>query len=495
MFNRSSGILMHITSLPSEYGIGTLGKEAFAFVDFLKKAGQSYWQILPLGTTGYGDSPYQSFSAFAGNHLLIDLEMLVDEGFVSKRWMKNLDYGDDPTEVDYTLVNDYKMKLLRKSFRKGYKRYKLEIEAFVDEQQEWLEDFALFMALKEHHKLRPWQTWDEDIKFRRPKAMEKYKRKLRKEVRFWEYLQFVFFKQWWQLKNYANEHEIEIIGDIPVYVASDSSDTWSHPEIFQLDEKREPIKVAGCPPDAFSETGQLWGNPIYDWKKLEHRGYDWWIKRLEADCKLYDAVRIDHFRGFESYWEIPFGEKTAINGKWIEGPAMKLFDAIKESLGDLKIIAEDLGYLTQEVLDFRDASGFPGMKVMQFAFDTREESDYLPHNYDKHCIVYTGTHDNDTVAGWFANADSDDVDHAIKYLKLSEKEGYHWGFIRGPWSPVGTVVMAQMQDFLNLGTEARMNIPSTIGGNWVWRVQKDLLTDDLAESIMDITKLYGRWGK
>ncbi|MCT4620338.1 MAG: 4-alpha-glucanotransferase [Marinisporobacter sp.] len=492
MITRSSGILMHITSLPSSYGIGTFGKEAYEFVDFLVKAGQKYWQLLPLGSTGYGDSPYQSFSAFAGNPYFIDFELLEKDGLLEKEDYIDLDFGKDREKVDYEKLFKNKMLVLRKAFENGKEKYEEEMKSFQEENNDWIEDYALYMAVKNEFQLKPWQEWDEDIKLRKEEAVSHYKKILKEEINYWVFLQFVFFKQWDNLKQYANKKGIRIIGDIPIYVAEDSADTWANSEIFLLDEEKKPIKVAGCPPDAFSATGQLWGNPIYRWDDLEEMGYGWWIHRIKGSYKLYDVLRIDHFRGFESFWQVPYGEETAVNGEWVKGPGNNLFHAIKNSLGDLDIIAEDLGYLTEEVINFREETGYPGMKVLQFAFDTREESDYLPHNYDKNCIVYTGTHDNDTVCGWFENARKSDVDFSIKYLKLNEEEGYHWGFIRGAWSSVGNLAVAQMQDFLGLGTEARMNIPSTIGGNWQWRVKKEDLTDELAEKIDTITKLYGR---
>ncbi|SNS12024.1 4-alpha-glucanotransferase [Anaerovirgula multivorans] len=489
---RSSGILMHITSLPSPYGIGTFGKEAYRFVDFLEKSGQKYWQLLPIGSTGYGDSPYQSFSNFAGNPYFIDLDLLVKEGLLEKSDFDQLDFGSDPEKVDYEKIFINKLPVLKVAYHKGREKHQGDIEKFKEENTLWLEDYGLYMALKFEFGLISWQEWPEAIKLRKENAMNYYKEKLKEEIEYWIFLQFLFFTQWKELKQYANEKNIKIIGDIPIYVAEDSVDTWGNSEIFLLDENKRPIQVAGCPPDAFSKTGQLWGNPIYRWDLLESTGFDWWIERIEGCIKLYDMIRIDHFRGLESYWAVPYEEETAVNGKWIKGPGMKLFDALKEKLGDVNIIAEDLGYLTPEVIDLRENTGYSGMKVLQFAFDTREESDYLPHNYDKNCVVYTGTHDNDTVNGWLLNEKKSDVDFAVKYLKLTEEEGYNWGFIRGAWSSVGKLAIAQMQDFLSLGSEARMNIPSTIGGNWLWRVKREDLTEALAKKIYTITKLYGR---
>ena len=493
MIARGSGILMHISSLPSPYGIGTFGKEAYYFVDFLKKAGQKYWQILPLGPTGYGDSPYQSFSSFAGNPYFIDFDLLSEEGLLEEEEYKNISFGSCVDRVDYEKIFKNKIPILRIAFERGKVKYQSNIKKFQEENKIWIEDYALYMAVKGYFGLRSWREWeDEEIKLRKPKALEYYRNILKEEIDFWIFLQYIFFKQWQNVKKYANEKGIFIIGDIPIYVAEDSADTWANSEIFLLDDTKTPIKVSGCPPDAFSRTGQLWGNPIYNWKEIEKREFKWWIDRIRGNYKLYDMIRIDHFRGFESYWEIPYGDPTAEKGQWVQGPGMKLFKALQAELGDLPIIAEDLGYLTESVIQLRKDTGYPGMKVLQFAFDAREESDYLPHNYDQNCIVYTGTHDNDTVCGWFSTAAKTDVDYAIQYLKLTKEEGYNWGFIRGAWSSVGNIAIAQMQDFLGLGSKARMNLPSTIGGNWEWRVRKEQLTLALADKILQLTKLYGR---
>lgn len=492
MMKRSSGILMHITSLPSPYGIGTFGKEAYEFVDFLVKAGQKYWQILPLGSTSFGDSPYQSFSAFAGNPYFIDLDLLNKECILEEKDYKVLDFGDDPENVDYEKIFKNKMKVLKVAFNNAKNKHLEDIKEFKEDNTQWIEDYALYMAIKEKFQLKPWKLWDEDIKLRKESTIKTYKRELKEEIEYWVFLQYLFYKQYGELKAYANSKGVKIIGDIPIYVAEDSADTWANSNIFLLDENKTPTVVAGCPPDAFSETGQLWGNPIYDWKALEKQEYLWWIERIDASRKIYDVIRIDHFRGFESYWQIPYGEETAINGTWVKGPGIKLFNAIKKALGHVEIIAEDLGFLTEEVINFRIESGYPGMKVLQFAFDSREESDYLPHNYEKNCVVYTGTHDNYTVNGWFKNTNKADVDYAVRYLNLSEKEGYNWGFIRGALSSVGSLAIAQMQDYLGLGDEGRMNIPSTLGDNWQWRIKKEALTEELAEKINKLTKLYGR---
>ena len=490
---RKSGIIMHISSLPGKYGIGTFGKEAYKFVDFLKKSGQGYWQILPLSQTGYGDSPYQSFSAFAGNPYFIDFDMLNQEGFLEKNDYEEINFGNDLEDVDYGLLFIEKLKVLRIAYEKSKNKLGEDYKNFKKEQNLWLYDYALYMAIKEHFNLKSWQEWDEDIKKRTEGSIKHYSKEVKEDVEYWMFIQYIFFKQWYKLKSYANSLGVRIIGDMPIYIAADSVDVWANPQGFLLDKNQVPISVAGCPPDAFSETGQLWGNPIYDWSYLEKTGYKWWINRVRESLKMYDVIRIDHFRGFESYWSVPYGEKTAVNGKWVKGPGTKLFKAIENALGKVNIIAEDLGYLTDEVLKFRDETGFPGMKVLQFAFDSREESDYLPHNYIKNCIAYTGTHDNDTFRGWYElTGNKEDIKHCIKYLHLNEDEGYNWGFIRGAWSSVADTAIAIMQDFLNLGNEARMNLPSTTGENWRWRLKEGMLTDELAKKIYDMTKLYGR---
>lgn len=493
---RASGIIMHIASLPGKYGIGTFGKEAFKFADFLHKSGQTYWQILPLGPTSYGDSPYQSFSAFAGNPYFIDFDILREEGLLKKEDYDNVNFGDDRECIDYSVLFKNKMKVLKKAYENSKEIEKKEIAKFRDENKLWLEDYAFYMALKEKFNLISWQKWDEKLKLRDEKTLDKYRGILNKEIDYWVFLQYHFFKQWNKLKSYANNLGIKIIGDMPIYVAEDSADVWANPHAFLLDINKEPIKVAGCPPDAFSETGQLWGNPIYDWDYLEKTGYAWWIDRVRESLKLYDIVRIDHFRGFESYWEIPYGDATAVNGEWVKGPGIKLFNAIKEKLGEVNIIAEDLGYLTKEVIDFRNKTGFPGMKVLQFAFDSQGDSYYLPHNYINNSIAYIGTHDNDTVRGWFeVTGNKEDIKYAINYLRLTEEEGYNWGMIRGAWSSVSNISIALMQDFLNLGNEARMNFPSKSEENWMWRAKKEDLTNELAKKIYEITKIYRRLKK
>lgn len=495
--SRGAGILMHIASLPGEYGIGTLGKEAFKFANFLETAGLRYWQILPLGHTSYGDSPYQCFSAFAGNPYFIDYDILREEGILREEDYKNENYGNNPERINYGVIFESKNKVLKKAY-KNFKKGNLKdlaqkVEKFKEENSFWLEDYALYMSLKNHFNLVSWQEWPDDIKKREPEAIKKYKESLKDEIEFWSFVQYLFFEQWNALKDYTNSLGIEIIGDIPIYVAEDSVDAWSAPENFKMNLKEmKPLFVAGCPPDMFSETGQLWGNPIYDWDAMKKNNYKWWISRIKESLKLYDIVRIDHFRGFEAYWQIPYGEPTAVNGKWVKGPGMSLFNSVKKELGEINVIAEDLGFLTEEVKEFLAETGYPGMKILEFGFGGGD-SEYLPHNYIKNCIAYTGTHDNDTFLGWFEKTGSKkEVRNAIRYLGLNEEEGYNWGFIRGIWSSVADTAIAPMQDFLNLGNEARVNLPSTLGTNWQWRAKKEDINENLANKIYKFTKLYGR---
>ncbi len=387
------------------------------------------------------------------------------------------------------------MKVLRKAYENSKSKNIKELKLFVEEEDAWLDDYALYMSVKNSFDLRSWQTWDEDIRLRSPKAIAKYKEELKDDINYWKFLQFEFFKQWTSLKEYVNALGIEIIGDMPIYVSEDSADVWANPDAFMLDkETLRPLKVAGCPPDIFSATGQLWGNPIYDWNHMEKNHYKWWIDRIRQSFKIYDVLRIDHFKGFESYWSIPYGDKTAENGEWIKGPGIKVFNAIKEALGDVNIIAEDLGTLTEETIKLRNDTGYPGMKILTFAFDSDHNNPFLPHNYDKNFIVYTGTHDNDTVRGWMEKTgEKEHVEKAIEYLKLTEEEGYSWGFIRSAWSSVADIAIAQMQDFLDLGNSARMNLPSTLGINWRWRMKAGAYDDKLAKRMKEMTKIYGRY--
>ena len=489
---RESGILMHITSLPGAYGVGTMGKQAFAFIDFLEQAGQSCWQILPLNPTGYGDSPYQSCSAFAGNHYLIDLDTLVEEGLLEKGEIEHIDWCWSETKADFGRLYNNRLNVLRLAY--GRFRGGEAFDSFCAENSSWLPDFALFMALKGKYQGQPWYNWDRDLKFRDPDAIWNARQELKEEVRFYSFVQFLFFKQWNALRSYATGKGIRIIGDVPIYVPLDSVEVWSSPELFQLDQDLNPEAVAGCPPDAFSADGQLWGNPLYRWDLLEQDGYSWWIRRLGAAGKLYDMVRLDHFRGFEAYWSVPYGETTAKNGKWVKGPGMSFMDALKTKLPELDFIAEDLGFLTQEVLDLRDNSGFPGMKVLEFAFDSREPSEYLPHTYTSNSVVYTGTHDNMTMRQWFETADPGAVQYAIEYMNLSEAEGLVWGTIRTAMASVSDLCIIQMPDYLDLSGEARMNFPGTLSDcNWTWRAKDGIINEALAKRILNLTKLYGRY--
>ena len=490
---RSSGILMHITSLPGPYGVGTMGKQAFRFVDFLEEAGQRIWQILPLNPTGYGDSPYQSCSTFAGNHYLIDLDTLVDEGLLNKEEIESVQWCHIDTKADFGLLYNNRLNVLRKAFA----RFRDTDEAFAKfraANDSWLPDFALFMALKGKYQGKPWYQWDEDLKFRKAETVSAAFVELSDDVQFYCFVQYLFFKQWNALREYAHSKNIRIIGDVPIYVPYDSVEVWKDPYLFQLDEKLDPVSVAGCPPDAFSEDGQLWGNPLYRWDVMKEEGFAWWVRRLAAAGELYDIVRMDHFRGLEAYWSIPYGDETAKGGKWIKGPDMAFVEAIKKNLPELDMIAEDLGFLTQEVLDLRDASGYPGMKVLEFAFDSREPSDYLPHTYIPNTVCYTGTHDNMTMRQWFETASPEAVEYATEYMNLSEKEGLVWGVIRTAYASVSDYCVIQMQDLLDLGAEARMNFPGTLSdSNWTWRAKDDIMNKDLAKKILNITKLYGRY--
>ena len=488
---RSSGILMHITSLPGPYGVGTMGKQAYAFVDFLKAAGQRYWQILPLSPTGFGDSPYQSCSAFAGNHYLIDLEELVEAGLLKQEELTSVRWCRKEEKADFGLLYNNRLKVLRLA----YSRFEGSegFDAFCAGNEAWLPDFALFMALKAANGGKPWYDWEEGLKHRREAAMAEARKKLAEEIRLYSFIQYLFFTQWNALHRYAAENGIRIIGDVPIYVPLDSVEVWSQPELFELDETLTPIAVAGCPPDGFTEDGQLWGNPLYRWDVHEAQEFDWWLKRLGAAGKLYDVIRLDHFRGFEAYWSVPYGDKTARNGKWVTGPGMAFVNALKTSLPELPLIAEDLGFLTQEVLDLRDSGGWPGMKVLQFAFDPKEPSDYLPHTYVHNSVCYTGTHDNMTMRQWFETATAEEVAFAVRYMALTRKEGYVWGAIRTALASVSETCIIQMQDYLELGGKARMNFPGTMSdSNWTWRAKDGIINEDLARKIRELTRRYAR---
>lgn len=489
---RASGILLPVSSIPSAYGIGAFSKEAYEFVDFLKESGQTYWQILPLGPTGYGDSPYQSFSTFAGNPYYIDLEKLIQAGFLTREQCQDYDWGESENYVDYEKIYLSRFKVLKKVFEKSEIENNGAFCTFVKENDFWLADYALYMAVKDSFQGKSWSEWDEDIRLRKPEAIEKYSSQLKEQILFYEFQQYLFAEQWMQLKKYANEKGIHIIGDIPIYVAFDSADTWANPELFQFDENCMPTGVAGCPPDSFSATGQLWGNPLYRWEYHKETGYAWWMQRISYCYKLYDVVRIDHFRGFDEYYNIPFGDTTAQFGKWEKGPGYDLFRVMKEKLGDKAVIAEDLGFLTPSVIELVKKTGYPGMKILQFAFDSREESDYLPHNYSANSVVYTGTHDNDTTMGWYQTVGEHDRSFAKKYLNIKDDEDMVWNFIRAAIASVSDIAIIPMQDYLSLGSEARINVPSTLGNNWKWRMIKGQTDKELAEKICKMCKLYGR---
>lgn len=491
MHKRECGMLLPVASLPSKYGIGAFSKEAYDFIDQLKLAGQQYWQILPLGPTGYGDSPYQSFSAFAGNPYFIDLEELVQEGLLTKDECEAADFGADPCSVNYEKIYFGRFPVLRQA----YERWRTEITDWkrLGLGEETLE-YCFYMAVKDRFDGKSWELWDADIRLRETGAVVRYQDELHDEIGFYLFLQYKFQQQWRRLKEYANKQGIRIIGDIPIYVAFDSADSWSHPELFRFNEKGRPEAVAGCPPDGFSATGQLWGNPLYRWEYHKETGYSWWLKRMEYSFTLYDVVRVDHFRGFDEYYAIPAGNTTAEFGQWEKGPGLEFFEIIKRRLGDVDIIAEDLGFLTPSVLQLVRDSGYPGMKVLEFAFDSREESDYLPHNYSKNCVVYTGTHDNDTLQGWYAAMEPGDRKFALNYIgnERTPADELHWDFIRLALSSVAKLAIIPVQDYLGLGTEARINEPSTLGKNWKWRLQEGDLTMDILKRCRKMAKWYGR---
>lgn len=491
---RSCGILMHISSLPSKYGIGTMGKEAYKFVDFLAAAKQTYWQILPVGPTSYGDSPYQSFSTHAGNPYFIDFDMLFDDGLLKKSDYSRIKWGEAEDKTDYETIYNKRFTVLKKAFENFKNGDLTEFETFLGDNENWISNYALFMTAKGVYDGKPWLEWEDGLKRRDPHALWEFKNAHEDEVMFWEFLQFKFFEQWHRLKDYANKHGIRIIGDLPIYVALDSAPVWVYPDLFELDGELSPKSVAGCPPDAFSPTGQLWGNPIYDWQRHKETGYSWWIDRLKAAAELYDVVRLDHFRGFDSYYAIPYGDKTAEHGEWREGPGIEFFRFVEARMGSLPIIAEDLGFLTPSVMRMLDESGFPGMKVMEFAFDPDSESGYLPYFYTRNSVAYIGTHDNDTVLGWAAEIDARTVDFCRKFIMAEgmKDEDFVWQFIKTAFACVSDTVIIQMQDYLTLGSDARMNIPSTLGGNWRWRAKQGDFTDKLAARIADMAVTYGR---
>ncbi len=489
--NRGAGILMPITSLPSEYGIGTMGKEAYHFVDLLAEARHGYWQILPIGPTGYGDSPYQSYSSFAGNPYLIDLEMLEEEKLLKASEYREEDWGKDPAKADYGLLYEKRFKVLRKATDRLAHHAPKAYTEFLKKEKSWLHDYATFMAIKTDMKGKPWREWPQPLQDKDPEAIRKAQEKLSSEILFWTRVQYLFFRQYYALKEYANSKNVRIIGDLPIYVASDSIDAWSFRDQFQLDKDGSPKSVAGCPPDAFSEDGQLWGNPLYDWDSMKKNDYAWWIERIRHQMRFYDVLRLDHFRGFSTYYAIPAKDTTAKNGKWCAGPGYEFFKLVEKKLGKLDLIAEDLGALTPDVYELMEQTGYPGMKVLEFAFDG-DDSDYLPHHYGKNCVVYAGTHDNDTILGWLKTADKKTREKVISYFHMDEKEGYNWGVIRGAYGTTADLAIVQLQDVIGLGSEGRINTPATASGNWTWRCRPGSLTKTHVKKLRDLAVLYGR---
>ena len=495
--NRSSGILLPVFSLPSPHGIGCFSKEAYQWVDFLVKAGQKYWQILPLGPTSYGDSPYQSFSTYAGNPYFIDLEELIKAKYLTRAQVKACDMGDNPRDIDYGKLYENRMALLKKAYAKSKETEDAKFVQFRQENAWWLEDYGLFMAVKDIFGGASWDQWAEDIRYRWDNAMYYYKTNYADEIGFYEWLQYLFSEQWNKLKAYANEKGIQIIGDIPIYVAYDSADVWANPQLFQLNEERKPYSIAGCPPDGFSADGQLWGNPLYRWDYHKQTNYDWWVSRMSYCFKLYDVIRIDHFRGFDEYFSIPAEDTTARNGHWEKGPGIDLFNVIKHRLGEKAIIAEDLGYMTDTVRQLVKESGYPNMKVLEFAFDSRDSSgagEYLPHNYNPNCVCYTGTHDNETIYGWLSSIKKAERKMICTYLDRPDAtdEELAKGLIRMAVSSVAGMCVIPIQDYLLLDNSARINFPSTMGTNWRWRLVKEDLYKELPKEIKNLCKLYGR---
>lgn len=500
---RGSGVLLHISSLPSPYGIGTIGRSAYEFIDFLVNAGQKYWQVLPVSPTGYGDSPYQSYSTFAGNPYFVDFEKLSESGNLKPEVYQSINWGDNAEYVDYGKLFENRFKVLKEAYYADRDEIKTELDEFRCKEAYWIENYAMFMAIKYDLNFKPYWEWSDDLKFRKPDAMAEAYERLQEEIEFWVYIQYRFFEQWTELKNYANEKGIMIIGDIPIYVAEDSADAWAHNEILQLDSERRPAFVAGCPPDYFSPKGQLWGNPLYDWKYLKSTGYEWWVRRIKSMYKLCDIVRIDHFRAFSNYFAIPFGDENATNGEWQDGPGTDFFDVLRRELikdgivdsdGDeLPIIAEDLGLIDDSVRELLNATGLPGMKVLQFAFSTDADNEYLPHNYTKNCVAYIGTHDNSTLEGWLHSASEKELEFAREYMRLNNNEGERMGVIKTLMASPANISIVTMQDILALGDAARMNVPSQFGTNWQWRLTLNwVFFDDTSKWIKKITETYGR---
>ena len=493
MTKRSSGVLMHITSLPGKFGIGTFGKSAYDFVDFLEETNQTYWQILPLTTTSYGDSPYQSFSAVAGNLNLIDFSLLKEDGLLEESDYANVNFGENPEKVDYALLFEARRPILEKAVANTSKNSEVlaEIEKFEAENSSWLADYAEYMAIKESFGYKSFIHWDEDIKKGEETAREKYRTELQDSIRYYTVTQYFFFKQWLALKEYANEKGIKIIGDMPIYVSADSVEMWTMPELFKVDANNEPLYVAGCPADDFSPTGQLWGNPIYDWEKHKEQGFSWWIYRVQESFKIYDVLRIDHFKGFSDFWQIDKDAENAVNGTWEAGPGIELFQKIKEQLGDLPIVAENLGFIDAKAEKLLDDSGYPGMKILQFAFPGEDNLD-RPHHYTQNSVAYTGTHDNDVVNGWYEKLSESERKLVSEYLNRRDDEAITEAMIRGIYSSVSDYAIVTMQDLLDKDATSRMNVPSTVGGNWEWRMVAEDLTEERKEFLRNITVRYSR---
>jgi len=487
MLDRSSGILLPISSLPSNYGIGTFGKEAYEFVDFLKKSGQKYWQILPTGPVSYGDSPYSPFSVYAGNPYYIDLDLLVDEGLLSEKELVSFGFLGDGFHIDYEKQFYNRFKLLKKVYDNAKETYLLDVENYK-KSNNWVCDYALFMSLKYKNNQLPWMKW-ENLELKSDEdTINLAKIELKENIDFWIFLQYLFYKQYFNLKEYANRIGIKIIGDIPIYAAEDSADVWANSNIFMMDNNKIPIKVAGVPPDAFSSEGQLWGNPVYDWDCLKKTSYKWWIDRIEGSMKLYDVVRLDHFRGFDEFWAVNYGSKNAVDGVWMKAYGRELFENVRQQFGDIKIIAEDLGIITNSVVELKDGFGFPGMKIFQFAFDGNDNNLYLPSNYEENSVAYTGTHDNDTLLGWFEKLNDSEKTQVLNYLDTKNDDNINYKIINSLYMSKSNLCIIPLQDFLCISSEARINTPSTVGDNWIWRVRKESLTDELAETIKGMVK-------
>lgn len=490
---RGAGILLPISSLPSRYGIGTLGEEAYLFIDQLKEAGQRYWQVLPVGPTSFGDSPYQSFSAFAGNPYFIDLETLIQEGLLKKEEVEAVSWGEDPTDIDYALLFQNRFPVLKKAYQRSHFREEAEYQIFLKQNSYWLSDYCLYMSLKFYFQNKEWQLWDEDIRYREKKAIRKYQELLSDEIGFWGFCQYKFFQQWKRLKKYAHKKGIRLIGDIPLYVSMDSADVWARSQLFELDERKRPIHIAGVPPDCFSEDGQRWGNPLYDWKAMEEDGFRWWAKRMSANSRLYDVIRIDHFIGIVNYWSIPAECPTAVDGKWRKGPGKKLTKVIQEATKGTDIIAEDLGVVGPNVRKLIRKTGWPGMKILEFAFDGGADSEYLPHNYtDPNCLVYGGTHDNETLVGFYGAKKKKELKYVFRYLNISKRKDIPKAMIRTAYASIAATAIFQMQDILELDNSARMNLPSTVGTNWRWRMLPGQFQEKQIRMLKKFCKWYGR---